>query len=135
MGGETWLQHKSSFNNLPAPRHPCVLAAAAAIVAVAALDELRFGDDSILDVMLLAQKMVIHRVLNHCLVHIRHNLSPRSVVQWLIWADEHSGFGELRSTAFSYLVSNFKDVRKDKQQLAHLLARRPDLVMDVMLEL
>ncbi|KAF6266751.1 hypothetical protein COO60DRAFT_1473285 [Scenedesmus sp. NREL 46B-D3] len=98
-------------------------------------DELRFSDDTILDVMLLAQKMVIHRVLNHCLVHIRHNLSPRSVVHWLMWADEHSGFGELRSTAFNYLVSNFKDVRKDKQQLAHLLARRPDLVMDVMLEL
>ncbi|WIA29072.1 hypothetical protein OEZ86_011583 [Tetradesmus obliquus] len=98
-------------------------------------DELCFSDDTILDVMLLAQKMVIARVLNHCLVHVRHNLSPRNVVAWLIWADEHSGFGELRCTAFNYLVSNFKDVRKDKQQLAHLLARRPDLVMDVMLGL
>jgi hypothetical protein len=110
-------------------------AAAAAATAAAAADELCFSDDTILDVMLLAQKMVIHRVLNHCLVHVRHNLSPRNVVHWLIWADEHNGFGELRSTAFNYLVSNFKDVRRDKQQLAHLLARRPDLVMDVMLGL
>lgn len=65
---------------------------------------LSFPDDIILDVMLLAQKMLIHRVLNHCLLHVRHNLSPRNVVNWWMWADEHSGFGELRATAFSYLV-------------------------------
>eukprot|EP00878_Enallax_costatus_P045499 GHUV01054887.1.p1 GENE.GHUV01054887.1~~GHUV01054887.1.p1 ORF type:complete len:114 (-),score=24.62 GHUV01054887.1:354-695(-) len=67
-------------------------------------DELSFPDDIILDVMLLAQKMLIHRVLNHCLLHVRHNLSPRNVVNWWMWADEHNGFGELRATAFSYLV-------------------------------
>lgn len=79
--------------------------------------------------------MLINRVLNHCLLHVRHNLSPTNVVHWLVWADEHVGFGELRSTAFNFLVSNFRDVRKHKEQLAHLLARRPDLVLDVMLVL
>lgn len=67
-------------------------------------DDLNFPDDIILDVMLLAQKMVINRVLNHCMLHVRHNLSPRNVVNWLMWADEHNGFAELRSTSFSYLV-------------------------------
>jgi len=85
--------------------------------------------------MLLAQKMLIQRVLNHCLLHVRHNLSPTNVVHWLMWADEHNGFSELRSTAFSYLLHNFKDVKKHKDQLSHLMARRPDLVLDLLMVL
>jgi hypothetical protein len=96
-------------------------------------DELHFSDETILDVMLLAQKMVLQRVLNHCLLHVRHSMSPTNVVQWLIWADEHTGFNELRATAFNYLLHNFKDVRKHKDQLPHLLARRPDLTLDLMM--
>mgnify|MGYP001811153438 CR=1 FL=1 len=37
-------------------------------------DELKFSEDVILDVMLLAQKMLIPRVLAHGSVHVRHNL-------------------------------------------------------------
>lgn len=53
----------------------------------------------------------------------------------LMWADEHNGFGELRSTAFNFFISHFKDVRRNKEELALLLSRRPDLVLDVMMVL
>jgi hypothetical protein len=85
--------------------------------------------------MLLAQKMVIPRIMTHCMLHVRHNLNPANVVPWLIWADEHTGFADLRGTAFSYLVSHFREVRRTRETLVLLQQKRPDILMDLIMAL
>jgi BTB/POZ domain len=95
-------------------------------------DELSFSDDVVLDVMLLAQKMLLPRVQQHCLLHTREGLSPTNAVDWLIWAEEHSGHEQLRSAAFTFLSTHFRDVRKRREQLSVLVTRRPDLVVELL---
>lgn len=97
-------------------------------------DELIFSDEHLLDVMLLAQKMVIDRVMNHCLLYTSRNINAANVVQWLLWSNQHNGFEDLRKRAFRYLLANFRAMREANKDALLLLKGHPDLLMEFVMD-
>ena len=89
-------------------------------------------DDDAVQVMRLADRYGVERLVAHCSDIIR--ITHTNAVPWLIQADQHS-METLRQNTKQHLVHNFGQIRKAKRQKFALLCEHPKLLVEVVQEI
>jgi len=89
-------------------------------------------DDDAVQVMRLADRYGVERLVAHCSDIIR--ITHTNAVPWLIQADQHS-METLRQNTKRHLVHNFGQIRKAKRQKFALLCEHPKLLVEVVQEI
>jgi hypothetical protein len=90
------------------------------------------ADEDAVQVMRLADRYGVERLLAHCL-DVRR-ITHANAVPWLIQSDEHN-LDTLRKNTKRHVVRNFGEIRKAKRQKFDLLSEHPKLLMEVVHEI
>jgi sugar lactone lactonase YvrE len=89
-------------------------------------------DEHAVQVMRLADRYGVERLLKHCLDARR--ITHSNAVPWLIQSEE-LGLEMLRKNAKRHVVENFGAIRTAKRQKFDLLSKHPELLMEVVHEI
>jgi hypothetical protein len=97
-------------------------------------DELRFTDEHVLDVMRKARELSLERVYNHACRRVRGlSITVLNVAGWFVKADDY-GLEDVLAATFGFLARNIRQVKTQARQSLQMLADKPHLLMEVMIE-